>query len=867
MPVEARKDTLAASGSTDFRHGRFEPGQRLGSRYRIVARLGAGGMGEVYRADDLELGQSVALKFLPEHVATDESWLRRFRNEVRTARHIAHPNVCRIYDIAEQDGHVFLSMEYVDGEDLSGVLRRLGRPSPEKAVEIARQICLGLAAAHDSKVLHRDLKPANIMIDGRGRVRITDFGLAGFLDELEGVEARAGTPAYMAPEQLDRGEVSIRSDIYTLGLILHELFTGRSVFDTNDVEELKRKHASGSVTPPSTTTDEIDPAVERVIRRCLEADPEQRPQSAYQVLAALPGGDPLAMALAAGEMPSPELVANARDAGGLRPLLAVGLGAALLAFLAITYSFYAGTTVMPERSPAVLSVVAGQILEELGYGDLPRASVSGYDVNAQLYTSLRSSPRSYEELAGGDWPPRFRYWRRWTDGRFEPVHFHVPEVLAFDGAIRDSTGTATVALDSTGRLIGLLVSPSLPGSSPVPLEDVDWSPVFDRANLDEADATEVPPGTRPPVDCDEVVAWRIEGSDERGDSVTVQMGAAGGRANYFEYLGLDASMGETYEKTSATTMTWNVYVSTTIEILMVVFAFHNVRRGRGDRRNALRCALLLGGLFGVLELLSLPLAGPIEPWWIIDSVWGRAGGHVLIHALVVWVMYMAVEPYVRQIWPRMLVGLVRLLSGRLRDPAVGREVLIGVATGCGLVAMLALTHDAEWRFQTGQPGQLPASAALLTRMSPSAFLATNVHDAAWTVTDVYYITGLLIAVRFLTRHALVTLVVGSLAIGGMAYLWFIGSNHESMWLAAAYAIGFGIAVVLLFTRVGILAGMVAVFVARPYRLFMTDFDAWFTAYGIADLAILLALAGYGFWVSLAGQPLFRDMLAEPRPAA
>ncbi|MHC4776910.1 MAG: serine/threonine-protein kinase, partial [Planctomycetota bacterium] len=208
MPAEEtvrrqdRQDTLAGSEASGFQHGRFEPGQRLGSRYRIVALLGQGGMGEVYRADDLELGQSVALKFLPQRVAADPAWLRRFRNEVRTARQIAHPNVCRIYDIAEEDGHVFLSMEYIDGEDLAGVLRRLGRPSREKAIEIARQICLGLAAAHENKVLHRDLKPANIMIDGRGRVRITDFGLAGFLDELEQAKARAGTPAYMAPEQL-----------------------------------------------------------------------------------------------------------------------------------------------------------------------------------------------------------------------------------------------------------------------------------------------------------------------------------------------------------------------------------------------------------------------------------------------------------------------------------------------------------------------------------------------------------------------------------------------------------------------------------------------------------------------------------------
>jgi hypothetical protein len=134
------------------------------------------------------------------------------------------------------------------------------------------------------------------------------------------------------------------------------------------------------------------------------------------------------------------------------------------------------------------------------------------------------------------------------------------------------------------------------------------------------------------------------------------------------------------------------------------------------------------------------------------------------------------------------------------------------------------------------------------------------------VADVSYVAGLLIAIRFLTRHSLVTTGVGILAIGSMAYLWFMGSNDESMWLAAAYAIGFGVTVVLLLTRVGILAGIVTVFVLRPHRLYTTDFDAWFTAYGVADLAILLALAAYGFWVSLAGQPIFKDMLAEPQPA-
>ncbi|NIP63455.1 MAG: protein kinase, partial [Gammaproteobacteria bacterium] len=363
-PTEAASAATSPASDPAAEHGRFLPGATIGERYRIVGLLGRGGMGEVYRADDLELGQSVALKFLPEALTTEPSALERIRREVRTARQIAHPNVCRVYDIAEVDGHVFLSMEYVDGDDLSHVLRRLGPPGKTKAIEIARQLCLGLAAAHENDVLHRDLKPANVMLDGRGRVRITDFGLAGLADELEASPQRAGTPAYMAPEQLESGKVSVRSDIYSLGLVLYELFTGKRAHAGTTVEELRRSRSTGSVPSMQTDDESVDPAIERVILRCLELNPADRPPSVYAVLAALPGGDPLAAALAAGETPSPELVANVRDAGGLRPRNAVALLIATLASVALVYLVFADSTVMPERSPAVLSVVAEQVLEE-----------------------------------------------------------------------------------------------------------------------------------------------------------------------------------------------------------------------------------------------------------------------------------------------------------------------------------------------------------------------------------------------------------------------------------------------------------------------------------------------------------------------
>ena len=337
---------------------RFGPGDILGGRYRIVSLLGKGGMGEVYRADDLTLEQPVALKFLPDAWSKNPDAIARFRNEVRVARQVSHPNVCRVYDLGEVEGLWFLSMEYVDGEDLGSLLRRIGRLPADKALEIARKLCAGLAAAHDKGILHRDLKPANIMLDRRGQVLLTDFGLAGLAGEISASDITSGTPAYMAPEQLAGEEVTVRSDIYSLGLVLYEIFSGKLPFESDTLAGLQRARKETSPESLTNLVRDLDATVERVILRCLQAKPALRPASAIAVAAALPGGDPLAAALAAGETPSPEMVVAAGEGAGFSPRVAIALFVLILAGIALSCAITIRRSALdlaaPRYSPEVL---------------------------------------------------------------------------------------------------------------------------------------------------------------------------------------------------------------------------------------------------------------------------------------------------------------------------------------------------------------------------------------------------------------------------------------------------------------------------------------------------------------------------------
>jgi serine/threonine protein kinase/ABC-type transporter MlaC component len=260
----------------------LQTGDVFAERYRIVSHLGEGGMGEVYRTDDLTLGVPVALKLLR---STGPRNLERLRSEVRLAREVSHSAVCRVFDVGEADGRHFLTMEYIEGEDLAIHLRRMGRLPAPKVLELSRELCAGLAAAHERGILHRDLKPANIMVDARGHARITDFGIAISVDRPD--HLRIGTPAYMAPEQLAGGEVTEQTDLYSLGVLLYELVTGRLPFQATTLQDQFGQRPGGHPEPPSSLVTGIDPRLERLILQALAKRPEDRPASAQAMAAAL----------------------------------------------------------------------------------------------------------------------------------------------------------------------------------------------------------------------------------------------------------------------------------------------------------------------------------------------------------------------------------------------------------------------------------------------------------------------------------------------------------------------------------------------------------------------------------------------------
>ena len=260
----------------------------LSQRYEILGEAGHGSMGNVYKARDRETGEIVALKLLKPEIASDQAMMDRFKNELLFARKITHKNVCRVHEFNRLGGIAYTSMEFVEGESLRSVLNRFGGLPVRKATDLALQICSGLKEAHAQGIVHRDLKPENIMIDAQGNVKIMDFGIARSMEAVTRMTgSMVGTPAYMAPEQVAGKPVDYRTDIYSLGLILYEMFTGTAAFRADNAVAVALKQMRESPVPPHEIDPQIPVPIERAILKCLEKEPAKRFQSISELESAL----------------------------------------------------------------------------------------------------------------------------------------------------------------------------------------------------------------------------------------------------------------------------------------------------------------------------------------------------------------------------------------------------------------------------------------------------------------------------------------------------------------------------------------------------------------------------------------------------
>lgn len=857
---KSKTPTSSRSTSTSSRgEGKFLAGTVLNERYRITGLLGRGGMGEVYKAEDLKLNQTVALKFLPEHFAEDAAAHERFIGEVRTARQVSHPNVCRVFDIGEVDGAQFLSMEFIDGDDLSSLLRRIGRLPPDKALEIARQLCAGLHAIHQAGILHRDFKPANVMIDGRGKARLTDFGLAGLESELkEG--AIAGTPAYMSPEQITGKELTPKSDIYALGLVLYEIFTGKQAFAGDTIGELLRKHKTTAPTTPSEVIKDIDPLVEKVILRCLEKDPRERPASALQVAMMLPGGNPLEAAIAAGETPSPEMVAAAPKKGALKPIVALACLATVLGLFAFI-AFFSDEVrhhewIPLEKSPEALTERADSIVKKLGYTKAPIDTDYGFENDFFSYARTEQSPDHYERLRSGQ-PPVIYFWHRSSPRYLEPWN----DVSVFlNDPPNDVTGMTKVILDVRGRLLEFQAVPPQVKDKAAQTGEVDWATLFSEAGLDIRNYRQTESNWTPPFFADAGLSWEGPHVDHAQIPVRIEAAAYQGKPVYFQVVApWDQPLRQeetvwSARRRAAAVIIISVLLSVIIAALFL--ARRNLRQGRSDTKGTFKISLFVFLMALAASLLS---ADHIPDLTKEIPLLFKMAGSSLLGAVTIGLIYLALEPYVRQRWPSLIISWNRLLVGDWRDPLVGRDILVGGMLGLGHTAAIYITTLLPiWTEGRAMPNSgLNISYLESVRHLWATFLV-NLPFAVFA--SFFFLLLLVLLVIVLRKQWLATSVfwillfsVQGLAFGrGTHWAGLLGSSLISTIIVVSVA------------RFGLLAmiSRALFFDLSLHNPITSDFSSWYFSNTIFAAVVLFGLAIYGFYISVAGQPLLKGDLIQ-----
>ena len=851
-------ETLVDDKTTgDLDSANLAVGSVLAGRYRILDLLGRGGMGEVYKAEDIKLTQTVALKFLPDRLARDKGALARFHAEVRMARQVSHPNVCRVFDIGEFDGRHFISMEYIHGDDLSSMLRRIGRLASDKAIVISRQLCFGLAAIHDAGILHRDLKPANIIIDDNGKARITDFGIAGIEVEMEGSETRIGTPAYMSPEQIKGKGVSQRSDIYSLGLLLYEIFTGKQTFQADSMIDLLVKQETTAPTNPSELLKDIDPVVERTILQCLEKNADDRPKTALQVAMMLPGGNPLEAAIAAGQTPSPEMVAAAPKKGALKPPVAVAclsVAVGLFAFIV----FFSGSVkhnerIPLEKSPEVLAERASTILRKIGYPNTAVDTDFGFDANLDYYSYASrngSDPNRWEKMRSGQ-PAVIYFWHRTSPRYLEPGQ---TASVAPDDPPNDVAGMTRVILDPLGRLLEFQAVPPQVRSETAFSGETNWADFFTEAGMDIRNyRNSGVTNWTPPVFADASGSWEGVHVDHPDVSIRVEAAAFQGKPVYFHVIApWDKPVRQEESESRGPVRVAGILLITFFMLVIIAaifLAIYNLRHGRSDARGAFKITVFV---FVMSLAANMLVADHIPDLARELEVLRKTAGTALLLASLIGLILLALEPYVRRSWPSLLISWNRLLAGDWRDPLVGRDILVGGIFGLShttvIFSMFLLTAL--------QGAQAPNPSLEVETLNGLQFaLASSIGFLTAEIFLSVSAMLLLVLVVTIFRKRWLAIAVCWLAYFSVLSLFFAVGGHWTAWIGIP---AISTITLICIARFGLLAtvSFYLFFHLSFHFPITTDVSRWYFAQTIFSAVVLLGLAAFGFYTSLAKQSIF-----------
>lgn len=649
-------------------------------------------MGDVYRAYDTTLGTVVALKIPPRDHPEYSVLKGLLPGEVRLAHRVSHPNVCRVFDLVIEDQLLMLSMEHIDGETLDEILRARVEPlSWSVRLRIAHEICAGLAAIHDRGLIHRDLKPANVMVDSQGRTVILDLGLAAEAGVV--FDRRSGTNVYMAPEQTEGGEVTYKADLFALGLVLYELFTGKHPYPSTVREDLMEMQERGL--PLSGDRDRTrEAALAAQILRCVDENPDERPLSAKEVGEALPG-EPLDHFR---DTSTPVYWLLVEPEGGLgrraawTSLAATLLGLVLVALLS---QWSQPTQVaLSGEPPAELAVRAQQVVTRLGFDGTRSDRRSGFTYEPDLERPVRFWYRQS--------PRRITPWRKGSAFH----HYRDPPF--------SRPGDVGVHLDPQGRIVRLdAVGPGA-GRGPSS-EESEPNALLTAAGLDRERLRPTEPVWIPPVFADRRWAWetrgpepvRVEAATLEGRPVTFRLVESGPiRPRGMESVGDEPGREEGGQLAGPGS---DIAFSLWFALALVGAAWlarRKLRSNIADRPAAFRLALFVFAVRSLAGLLCAQhLLAPSE-LDIGQAVLARG----LLAAAFVWVIYIAVEPWVRLFSPEGAASWIRLLYGRPRDPLVGRDLQIG-----GLFGVAALLWVQLYAIV---PGELGLPSPRVERLSP-----------------------------------------------------------------------------------------------------------------------------------------------------